>query len=225
MERNLALLLALAALAALFSGCIGGSQNAGNANGGNAQGTGQQSPAAQNSSAEANHTMMNITKVETAVLETDRGSIEIELNREKAPKTVENFIGYVKSGFYNGTVFHRVIKGFMVQGGGFTPDGKEKGTLAPISLESGNGLSNLRGTIAMARTNDPNSATSQFFINTVDNNFLDYSAGNPGYAVFGKVTKGMDVVDGISSVSTSSKGPFSDWPSSDITIRGAYIKQ
>ena len=205
MEKYLVLLVAIAALAVFFSGYAG-----------------QQAQAAQNSSA-VNHTMANST--ETVVLETSMGDIEIELNREKAPKTVENFISYVKSGFYNGTIFHRVIKGFMVQGGGFTPDAKEKETLAPIKLESGNGLGNLRGTIAMARTPDPDSATSQFFINAVDNGFLDYSAGNPGYAVFGKVTKGMDVVDKISSASTSSRGPFSDWPITDITIKGAYIKQ
>jgi peptidyl-prolyl cis-trans isomerase A (cyclophilin A) len=206
MERYLVLLIAVAALAVLFSGYAG-----------------QQAPAAQNSSGKANYTMANTT--ETVVLETSMGNIEIELNREKAPKTVDNFISYVKSGFYNGTVFHRVIKGFMVQGGGFTPDAKEKDTLAPIKLESGNGLRNLKGTVAMARTSDLNSATSQFFINTVDNGFLDYSADNPGYAVFGNVTKGMDVVDKISSVSTSSRGPYSDWPVTDIIIKGAYIKQ
>jgi len=205
MEKYLVLLVAVAAFAVLFSGYAG-----------------QQAPAAQNLST-VNHTMANTT--ETVVLETSMGNMEIELNREKAPKTVENFISYVKSGFYNGTVFHRVMKGFMVQGGGFTPDAKEKETLAPIKLESGNGLSNLRGTVAMARTPDPDSATSQFFINAVDNGFLDRSAGNPGYAVFGKVVKGMDVVDKISSAQTSTKGPYSDWPVTDIIIKGAYIKQ
>jgi peptidyl-prolyl cis-trans isomerase A (cyclophilin A) len=207
MEKYLVVLVAVAALAALFSGYAG-----------------QQAPAAQNSSA-VNFTMANITKTETVVLETSMGNIEIGLNREKAPKTVDNFIGYVKSGFYNGTVFHRVMKGFMAQGGGFTPKGMEKPTQAPIKLESGNGLSNLRGTVAMARTSDPDSATSQFFISTVDNKFLDYSAGNPGYAVFGKVAKGMDVVDAITSAKTSIRGPYSDWPINDIVITGAYIKQ
>ena len=190
-----------------------------------------QAPAAQNSSAvnytmAANQTGVNMeNKTETVVIETSKGNIEIELNREKAPRTVDNFISYVKSGFYNYTIFHRVISGFMVQGGGFTQDGKEKETMAPIKLESDNGLSNLRGTIAMARTNDPDSATSQFFINTVDNGFLDYSASSPGYAVFGKVVEGMDVVDGISLTKTSSRGSFSDWPVTDIVIMGAYIKQ
>ena len=190
-----------------------------------------QAPAAQNSSAvnytmAANQTGVNMeNKTETVVIETSKGNIEIELNREKAPRTVDNFISYVKSGFYNYTIFHRVISGFMVQGGGFTQDGKEKETMAPIKLESDNGLSNLRGTIAMARTNDPDSATSQFFINTVDNNFLDYSSSNPGYAVFGKVTKGMDAVDSIGSAKTSTRGPFSDWPTTNIVIISAYVKQ
>ena len=205
MERYLALLLALAAIAVLFSGC-----------------TGQQAPAAQNSST-VNQTMANST--ETVVLETSMGNIEIALNKEKAPKTVDNFISYVKSGFYNGTVFHRVMKGFMVQGGGFTPDGTEKPTQSPIKIESGNGLSNLRGTVAMARTPDPDSATSQFFINTVDNGFLDYSSDNPGYAVFGKVANGMDVVNAISSAKTSTRGPYSDWPIVNVVIKGAYVKQ
>lgn len=163
---------------------------------------------------------------EIVVIETSRGTIEIELDREHAPVSVENFIGYVNSGFYDGTVFHRVIPNFMVQGGGFTAEGVEKKTNAPIKLESDNGLSNLRGTVAMARTNDPDSATSQFFINVVDNKFLDYAPGNDGYAVFGKVVSGMDVVDEIKSVKTTTKhGYYSDWPVEEVIIEKAYMKK
>jgi len=135
-------------------------------------------------------------------LETSKGDIVIELNRQAAPVTVENFLGYVETGFYDGTIFHRVIPGFMIQGGGFTKQMAEKRTREPIINEAANGLSNKRGTISMARTNDPNSATCQFFINHTDNTPLDSVGG--GYAVFGKVTKGMDVVDAIASVKTKS---------------------
>ncbi|NJL43794.1 MAG: peptidyl-prolyl cis-trans isomerase [Nitrosarchaeum sp.] len=152
------------------------------------------------------------------VIETSEGVIELELDAGKAPVTVENFLGYVDAGFYDGTIFHRVIDGFMIQGGGFTPDGSQKKTRAPILLESGNGLRNARGTIAMARTSVPDSATSQFFINVVDNAFLDKAPGNDGYAVFGRVTKGMDVVDRIAKVSTRSKGGNRDWPVQDVVI-------
>lgn len=162
---------------------------------------------------------------EIAVLETNKGNIEIELNRAKAPATVANFVTYVNEGFYNGTIFHRVISGFMIQGGGFTPDGVEKDTHAPIKLESKNGLHNGIGTIAMARTNAPNSATSQFFINVADNSFLDYSSSNDGYAVFGKVVSGMGVVNEIKSVETSSHGNNGDWPVEDVVITGAYMKK
>ena len=162
---------------------------------------------------------------EIAVLETTKGNIEIELNRAKAPITVANFVTYVNEGFYNGTIFHRVMDGFMVQGGGFTPDGNEKDTHATIKLESNNGLHNGVGTIAMARTNAPNSATSQFFINVADNAFLDYSSGNAGYAVFGKVISGMEVVNAIKAVETGSNGGNDDWPTEDVIITGAYMKK
>jgi cyclophilin family peptidyl-prolyl cis-trans isomerase len=163
---------------------------------------------------------------EIVVLETSMGNIDIELDRENAPVTVENFMNYVNLGFYDGTVFHRVIPGFMVQGGGFTTDGTEKETNAPIKLESDNGLGNERGTVAMARTNQPDSATSQFFINVADNPFLDYAEGNEGYAVFGRVVSGMDVVDEIKSVPTTTKyGLYQDWPVEDVVITRAYIKK
>jgi len=152
------------------------------------------------------------------LIQTNKGNITLELDDKNAPITVNNFLSYVDDGFFDGTIFHRVIKDFMIQGGGFTPDGLQKKTKQAIKLESNNGLKNLRGTVAMARTNIPDSATSQFFINTVDNAFLDYSPGNPGYAVFGKVIEGMDVVDLISQVKTQSK-PMPDWPSEEIIIK------
>jgi len=151
-------------------------------------------------------------------LETSEGSFTIELYADKAPITVANFLSYVKDGSYEGTVFHRVIASFMVQGGGFTPDGKEKPTKAPIKLESNNGLKNERGTIAMARTNVPDSATNQFFINTKDNAFLNYSPGNDGYAVFGKVIEGMDTIDKIEAKQTTTKFGMEDWPVNDVLI-------
>ena len=158
------------------------------------------------------------------VLETTKGIIEIELDTVNAPITTSNFIAYVNAGHYNGLVFHRVIKGFMVQGGGFTPDGTQRQTRAPIVLESNNGLKNTVGTIAMARTNAPNSATSQFFINTVDNGFLDYTPSNPGYAVFGKVIKGMHIVFDIENAKTTTKKGNGDWPIEDIIITKAYMR-
>jgi peptidyl-prolyl cis-trans isomerase A (cyclophilin A) len=160
------------------------------------------------------------------VLSTSEGDITVELNAAKAPKTVENFLAYVKSGHYDGTIFHRVIDGFMIQGGGFTPDMKQKPTRAPIPLESKNGLKNERGTIAMARTSVPDSATSQFFINVVDNPRLDYP--NPdgnGYAVFGKVVAGMEVVDKIRAVPTTSAGGHQNVPAKPVLIRAARIVQ
>jgi len=173
-----------------------------------------------------NETGVNMeNKSEIIVIETNMGNIEIELNREKAPKTVENFLKYVSSGFFNGTIFHRVIPNFMIQGGGFTPDGNQKKTLNPIVLESKNGLNNNKGTIAMARTNDPNSATSQFFINTKNNFFLDYTVSSPGYAVFGKVINGYDVVERIEKVNTTTKGYNEDWPVNDIIITNVYLKK
>ena len=159
-----------------------------------------------------------------AVLETNKGVIEIEFDEEAAPTTVRNFIRYVEDGSFDGTIFHRVISGFMIQGGGFTPDGTQKDTRDPIPLESDNGLMNLRGTIAMARTSEPNSATNQFFINLVDNSFLNYGSGQPGYAVFGRVVSGMDVVDDIGSVSTEMREPYSYWPIEDVIIERAHMK-
>ncbi|HID72974.1 TPA: peptidyl-prolyl cis-trans isomerase [Candidatus Micrarchaeota archaeon] len=162
---------------------------------------------------------------EIAVLETSHGVIEIELYRESAPITVENFVGYVNSGFYEGTIFHRNIPGFMVQGGGFTEDGTEKETNPPIVLESDNGLSNERGTVAMARTMVADSATSQFFINTVDNPALDYGMGTEGYAVFGKVISGMDeAVIAIETTPTTSRAMHDNWPVENIVIQKAYMK-
>lgn len=155
-------------------------------------------------------------------LSTTAGDIVLELDAAKAPATVENFLAYVDSGFYSGTIFHRVKPDFMIQGGGFTADFKKKDTRAPISNEAGNGLKNLRGTIAMARTSDPNSATAQFFINVVDNSFLDYRGDNPrdiGYAVFGKVVSGMEAVDKIRHTPTGAGGPFPvDVPKETMSI-------
>ncbi len=158
---------------------------------------------------------------------TNKGDIEVELNREKAPKSVKNFLSYVKSGHYNGTVFHRVIKGFMIQGGGFNQQFQKKPSQQAIVNEADNGLKNNRGTLAMARTNVPHSATAQFFINTADNNFLNHtskSARGWGYAVFGKVTKGMAVVETIENSKTGAKAPFaSDAPVQDIIIQKVEI--
>ena len=167
---------------------------------------------------------------EIAVLETSLGDIEIELDRGKAPVTVDNFVMYVDEGFYDGLVFHRVIESFMIQGGGFQPDGTRREGSDPIRNEARNGLKNERGAIAMARTSNPDSATSQFFINTVDNTGLDYPKPDGyGYAVFGKVVEGMDVVDAIESASTGDKttpyGVMSDWPVTDIVIIRAYMKE
>jgi len=160
-------------------------------------------------------------------LATSAGDIVIELDKAKAPKTVENFVQYVKDGHYNGTVFHRVIPSFMIQGGGMTADMTEKPTRAPIPLESRNGLSNARGTVAMARTQDPNSATSQFFINVQDNPRLDAANARDGngYAVFGKVIAGMDVVDKIRAVPTASRGMHDDVPMAPVTINKATIEK
>ena len=159
------------------------------------------------------------------VLVTSMGKIEIALATKEAQITTANFLSYVEDDYFDGTIFHRVIPGFMIQGGGFTPDGTQKTTGGPIVLESDNGLKNKRGTIAMARTSDPNSATSQFFINLVDNAILDKSQGNDGYAVFGEVVEGMDVVDAIEGVKTSTNGLFEDWPEEDVVILSAYVKE
>ncbi len=155
------------------------------------------------------------------VMETSKGEIVLALYPEKAPLTVKNFLNYVDAGFYNGTIFHRVIPGFMLQGGGFSPDMQKKPTTAPVKNEADNGLKNDRGTIAMARTQDPHSASSQFFINTVDNAFLNYKGQTTagwGYAVFGKVIKGMEVVDAISRVETGTQGRFRDVPKTPVMI-------
>jgi len=155
-------------------------------------------------------------------LETNQGNIILELDGYKAPITVRNFLGYVDDGFYNGTIFHRVIAGFMIQGGGFTPDMEKKTTKQAIQNEAGNGLQNLPGTIAMARTRHPHSATAQFFINTVNNRNLNKGPGNPGYAVFGKVVEGMDLVMKISRVPTTRTGGYRDVPKEPIIIQRAY---
>ena len=158
-------------------------------------------------------------------LVTSAGEIVIELDAAKAPKSVENFVGYVKAGHYDGTVFHRVIPNFMIQGGGMLPDLKEKTTRAPIVLESMNGLANTKGTVAMARTGVPNSATAQFFINVKDNDFLNGTREGTGYAVFGKVTSGMDVVEKIRGVRTDNKGPFENVPVEPVIIKQATLEK
>lgn len=159
------------------------------------------------------------------ILETSKGTIEVEVYPDKAPATVNNFLSYVNEGFYDGTVFHRVIPRFMIQGGGFTPNGDQKPTREPIKLESNNGLKNGIGTVAMARTSVPDSATSQFFINVANNDFLNYAPGNDGYAVFGKVTKGTDIVSSIVAIRTGNKYGMPDWPTEDVIITKAYVKK
>jgi len=159
-------------------------------------------------------------------IKTSKGDIILELDADKAPKTVENFLGYVRSGFYDGTIFHRVIKDFMIQCGGMEPGMQQKDTAAPIENEADNGLSNLTGTIAMARTMAPHSASAQFFINVADNTFLDHSAPTSqgwGYCVFGKVTEGMDVVRSIEASPTGTQGGHQDVPNEDILIEQARI--
>lgn len=159
-------------------------------------------------------------------LNTNMGAIVIELNEEKAPKTVENFLNYVKSGQYDGTIFHRIIDGFMIQGGGMDAEMNEKPTNAPIENEADNGLKNDKGTIAMARTQDPHSATSQFFINVKDNDFLNHSGKNMqgwGYTVFGKVTSGMDVIEKMKGVPTGRFGMHADVPKEPVVINSATI--
>jgi peptidyl-prolyl cis-trans isomerase B (cyclophilin B) len=159
-------------------------------------------------------------------LHTNHGVIKLELDADKAPKSVENFLNYVKAGHYDNTVFHRVIDGFMIHGGGFEPGMKQKPTEAPIDNEANNGLKNVKGSIAMARTNDPHSATAQFFINVNDNDFLNHSSPTPqgwGYAVFGKVVDGLDIVDAIRKVKTGSKGFHQDVPVDDVIIEKAVV--
>lgn len=161
------------------------------------------------------------------VLETSMGRVVLELFPDKAPKTVENFLRYVRAGHYEGTIFHRVVAGFVIQGGGFTPEMREKSTGPPVPNEADNGLQNQRGTVAMARTSDPHSARAQFFVNLKDNGFLDHTAQTPqgwGYAVFGKVVEGMDVVDAIAGVETGRHGPFSDVPKTPVVIQKATVQ-
>ena len=161
-------------------------------------------------------------------LQTNKGAIVLELDAEKAPVTTQNFLQYVKDGFYDGTIFHRVIKGFMIQGGGFDKDMNQKATRAPIKNEADNGLKNDKYTIAMARTPDPNSATAQFFINVAKNEFLNFSSPTPrgwGYAVFGKVVKGQEVVDAIAGVKTTTHYPHRDVPAEPVIISKAEISE
>ena len=163
----------------------------------------------------------------TIHMETTMGPITLELDGEKAPGTVENFVEYAKSGFYDGTIFHRVIPGFMIQGGGFTEEMKQKATGNPIENEANNGLKNATGTIAMARTSDPHSATAQFFINVKDNTFLNHSAPTTqgwGYCVFGKVTDGIDVVQSIEKVSTGNRAGHGDVPVDDVIIEKVTVE-
>lgn len=155
------------------------------------------------------------------LLSTSLGDITIELYPEKAPITVENFLAYVDSGFFDGTIFHRVIPGFVIQGGGFTEDMKKKPTRPPVKNEAGNGLKNERGTLSMARTQETDSATSQFFINLSDNTALDHGTRGFGYAVFGKVIEGMDIIDKIAAVKTGNRGMFNDVPVQPVLIVSA----
>lgn len=157
------------------------------------------------------------------VMSTSKGDVKIELYPDLAPITVKNFLSYAKDGFYDGTIFHRVIPGFMIQGGGFTPDMKQKDTREPIKNEADNGLKNDKGTIAMARTNVVDSATSQFFINQADNDFLNHGSRDFGYAVFGKVVEGIDVVDKIAAVRTGSTGMYQDVPEEPVVIESVRI--
>lgn len=161
------------------------------------------------------------------IIHTNMGDIHVELFEDKAPKTVKNFLDYVKSGQYDNTIFHRVIDGFMVQGGGFEPGMKQKDTNSPVENEANNGLSNEAGTLAMARTMDPHSATCQFFINVADNKFLDHKSETPqgwGYCVFGKVSSGMEVVNQMKGVATGNMGGHADVPKDDIVIESVELK-
>lgn len=162
------------------------------------------------------------------VIETNKGKFVIALDAENAPISTENFLGYVESGYYEGTVFHRVIDGFMVQGGGFTQDMAQKDTKGTIQNEADNGVKNKRGTVAMARRPDPHSATAQFFVNTVDNAFLDHRSKDAqgwGYAVFGHVVEGMDVVDAVEKVETGRHGSMGDVPTEPVVIQKAYLEE
>ncbi len=166
---------------------------------------------------------MSLQAAQYAIIETSKGTIKVELDEQRAPLSVKNFLAYADAGFYAGTIFHRVIGNFMIQGGGFDAELRQKSSSEPITNEAGNGLKNRRGTLAMARTQVVDSATSQFFINLKDNDFLDHRGENPweyGYAVFGRVVEGMDVVDAIGKLKTVKKGgPFQDLPAETVTIR------
>jgi len=171
---------------------------------------------------------MNATKNPTVKIETSKGDLVLELYPDKAPKTVENFLAYVKDGFFEGTIFHRIIPNFMIQGGGFTEDMQEKPNKDPIENEADNGLKNEVGTLAMARTSDPHSATSQFFINVKDNDFLNFSGQTQqgwGYCVFGKITEGMDVVQAMEKVATGNSGMHQDVPKEAIKIIKVSIQE
>jgi len=177
---------------------------------------------------EGDKKMSQTGKNPVVVISTSMGDIEAELYADKAPESVKNFIAYAEAGHYNNTVFHRVIKDFMIQGGGMTADMNQKPTKAPIKNEADNGLKNLDGTLAMARTSVPDSATSQFFINVKDNAFLDHKSKTPqgyGYAVFGKVISGTDVVQKIEGVSTTSKGMHQDVPAEPVVIKSVTVKK
>ena len=179
-----------------------------------------------NSASNVNPQETTLSNMPLVELETSMGNITIELNEEKAPKTVENFLNYVNSGHYEGTIFHRIIDGFMIQGGGMDAQMNEKKTNAPVENEADNGLKNDQGTIAMARTQDPHSATSQFFINVKDNDFLNHSGKNAqgwGYTVFGKVTSGMDVIEKMRGVPTGRFGMHADVPSTPVVINSAKV--
>ena len=182
-----------------------------------AQNTAQSAPAGDTSETQGGNPVV--------IISTSKGDIKVELLKNEAPVTVENFLSYANDGFYDGTIFHRVIPNFMIQGGGFTPDFAQKPTKAPIKNEANNGLKNDRGTLAMARTQVVDSATSQFFINVVDNDFLNNGARDFGYAVFGKVIDGMDVVDAIAAVPTSNKGMHGDVPTEDVVIESVKVAE
>lgn len=182
--------------------------------------------AQESSMTEPASTQPNINTSTMIIVKTSMGEIEIALDAEKAPKTVENFLSYVADKHYDGTIFHRVIPNFMIQGGGFEQGMAQKPTKPPVENEADNGLKNDKYTIAMARTNDPHSATAQFFINAKDNDFLNFSSKTPsgwGYTVFGSVTKGQDVVDAIEKVSTRNVGPFGDVPVEDVIIESVQV--
>lgn len=180
-----------------------------------AENTSQSTPAGDTSETQGGNPVV--------IISTSKGDIKVELFKNEAPITVENFLSYANDGFYDGTIFHRVIPNFMIQGGGFTPDFVQKPTKAPIKNEATNGLKNDRGTLAMARTQVVDSATSQFFINIVDNDFLNNGARDYGYAVFGKVIDGMDVVDVIAGVSTANKGMHGNVPTEDVVIESVKV--